>query len=353
MKIFRFHISEFLFFIILVISSCTVADTNDQIIIHKDKESDYFKQLSIINTAVRENLDKPIYYYKRAYFFQKNNKLNQGVKDIETAIQLDSTNASYYYLYGQILQGQKEYTAALEATQKAIRMGINDFPIYVLAAELYYRNQQPSEAQRYLRLAEAFGITVPELQYWKARLALDRRDTTEGFPILRNMIKEDSTHKESWLAIVDYYDTIGDLDKSIDLLTKATSYIELDASSLHRIALRYDSLYGLDSSFVWYEQAAQLPGTNFDINFKCAKYHIQQKEYDKAIPYYEKALLQNSEYDFGFYQLGYIYEVYQKELDEALDNYQEAFNLKKDTIYLYALNRVKRKIAAREQSEEN
>jgi len=340
-----FLIPDLILVAIMLFSGCTLYSNNDEIIIHKDQEGDYFKQLSIINAAVRENLDKPIFYYKRAYFFWENNKLNQGIKDIETAIQLDSSQANYFYLYAQILKNRQEYSKALVAIQKALKMGISELPIYVLATELYYRENQPSESQRYLRLAESFNIEIPELQYWKAKLALDRHDTLTAFPILQRVIGNDSSHKESWLALSNYYEEAGQADKAVNILIKATPYIELEASLIYKIAARCDSIFGLDSAFVWYKKAAQLPGTNFDINYKCAQFHIDKKEYEKAVPYYEKALIQKTDFDFGHFQLGYIYEIYKDELDAALNNYQKALNIKSDSTYNKALNRVKRKIA--------
>ncbi len=330
-----------------VIGGCSLAtsEKSDTIVMHQNQEEDYFKQLSLINEAVRKNLDKPLFYYKRAYFFWENNKLNQAIKDIETALQLDPQQGKYHYLHARILKNREEYPQALQATEKALQLGVQEAPLYVLAVELYYRENSPSEAQRFLRLAESFELEMPELLYWKARLALDRQDTTAAFPILRQVITKDPTHQESRLALANYFEKSQQPKQAMQVLVAGQGIVDVDAEWFYRIAKNCELLYGSDSAYVWYRKAAELPRTNFEINKKVAEYLIGQKQYVASIPFYEKALLQNPNYAFGHFQLGYIYEFYQGNFERAKELYEKANALKKDTDWQLALQRVERRLA--------
>ncbi len=346
-----YFFSRLLCVFFLSAAACAPRTSQDDITVYHNKEEDYFKQLTIINEAVRKNIEQPIFYYKRAYFFWENNKLNQAKKDIETVLEMDDSQGDYHYLYARIAKDRGEYAEAAAAIERALQAGVQEVPFYELGVEVFYKNGQPAAAQRFVQLVEKFDIEVPSLNYWKALLALDRQDTVTAMPLLRKVLADTPTDQETWLILASYYEQQMMFEQAVEVLKEARQHVPPNANILHALARVTEQLHGLPEAFPIYELAATYPGTNFEINYSCVKHLIYNRRHLESIPYYEKALLQNPTFHFGHFQLGYIYEMYQKDLEAALSSYQKAFNLSGEAMHQESVVRVQRKLERAQEQE--
>ena len=64
------------------------------------------------------------------------------------------------------------------------------------------------------------------------------------------------------------------------------------------------------------------------VHFKMGNFFYEMKEYDKAIPHYERVLQLDPSHSYAFHNLGIIYDYYLNDQDKAMFNYNKYLKLK-------------------------
>lgn len=323
----RFNL--FLFCVVLYgVLSCQKQELDSSFApLPSDKTVNSSKQLKFINELLDDNSFTAEYYFHRAKLNSEANRLRAGMRDIQAAIQLDSTKSQYHFMRATMLSKLNTPRDAIGSALTAEKMGYSGFELDLLLGKLHYQNQNPVQSLVHLRRARQIDQSNPEISYYFGAIYADVEDTAQAFNELYETIELNKNHLEAYVKAVQLSMKFQLGQKARSLVRQALNYCEPNEDLSFEIAqlLLRDNL--VDSAAVWFDKILKASPDSWKANLGMAKYLIAKKLYVEAENYYVSALEYNPNIEGGYYQLGYIYEYYAKDMDKAIKYYKKAKRL--------------------------
>lgn len=309
------------------------------------------KKISYMNSVIEDYPAVADYYFRRAVLNLEARKENLAQKDINQALLLDSTKASYYFVKAKIHEIRGEYKASLLAAQQAESKGFKEIDADMLMGKMSYYAKDYRNAGLYLDKVQEVLPELPEMRYFRGLTYFQTQDTANAIAYLNKAIELKKEYREAYRALVDLYSNYGAHKTAIRYSKAAIKNCEKvgsqrdDASFYFSFGRSLWALRSYDSAIVLYSQAFELDSTIWQAGYQVAMYCINKKNYEKAEKYLTKVVLQKSDIENGDYLLAAIYEYHLKRLIDALKHYQRAANLDRQNLQIQAdIRRIVKKI---------
>jgi tetratricopeptide (TPR) repeat protein len=285
------------------------------------------KQDDFMNERITDNSLKPEYYFQRSKIYFQEKNFQAAIRDIQAAIQLDSSQSRFHFWKSVILTDLGTNQDALTSARNAEKMGYESVGLDILISKLYYENNEPNLSIQYLRKARQVLPNSPTISYLYGAIYADAKDTAQAFNELKEAIRLDSTYTNAYAKLISTYKKYGLLNKALTYGAAATRHCEENENLIYEIANTLLLSEQIDSATFWHQKLLKINPNSWQANLGLAKYYIAKKEYLKAEEYYNTALKINPNIEGGYYQLGYIYEYYAKNVEKAVKYYKKATRL--------------------------
>ncbi|WP_448520676.1 tetratricopeptide repeat protein [Rhodoflexus sp.] len=316
------------------------------------------KKIAYLSKIIQDNQANAEVFYQRASLNLSLGKENLALIDIDRALSLNNNEADYYWVRALALDQKADFERALVAAQKAENMnldrGIQPAPsTFKLMGKWYYLQKDTATARRYLLAAQQSFPDHAEVYYYLGLLGRDAGDTIHTVANLRTAIDLQPNYPEAYTVLIDFYRKRGNRR----LATAAAAEAVMQCPNQPRLMETYADLLMLSeeresAAMRWYQQAADLSPNNWRLHYIVGMYHHRERHYAEAEKYLTTALANKPDLEKALYNLGTIYEYQYKRLPDALAKYEQAVKITPyDTVFIYSVRRVKKKIAYEEYKQ--
>lgn len=235
-------------------------------------EYDQIPLIQNLTKKIAEDAGEPDLYYERgAAYYQLGNYAN-ALADVTQALRLDSANAGYYELLGEIYFSKQEYTRAVTALERG-------------------RKIAPEDVDLMMQLAK-YNLYVGERQ--------------KSIQLLDEVLKKNMFNADAYFLKGMIFKEIGDTAKSVSNFQTAVeqnpqyynAYMQLGlllSKKKDRLALDY------------FNNALKLDSSSYEVRYGIAMYYQEIKDYPKALQLYREMILDFPQDKDAYYNSGYIY----------------------------------------------
>ena len=126
------------------------------------KNKDYENALNLIFELISINSSNPLYYEKAANIYYLIGKLEEAIKNLETALCLDPTNISYYKFLAKIYLEINDINKLVSILKNLIDFNPNDIEAYILLSKVYLNLKNYFKAYENIIAArsKAFSLNI-------------------------------------------------------------------------------------------------------------------------------------------------------------------------------------------------
>ncbi|NTW31272.1 MAG: tetratricopeptide repeat protein [Bacteroidetes bacterium] len=267
--------------------SCGGGKKND---IQKAVVSDSISpEITKLNIKIKADPNNPDLYNERSKLLIEKQKLDEAFADIRTALNLDSSKASYFLTLSDVYFAKGKVKNCKLSIEKSMLL-------------------DPKYAEADLKYAELnlyFKEYKKTNEYIDKALAIDKINAKAYF--MRGM-----TYKE-----------IGDTAKAVVNFKTAID----QAADYYHAYIQLGILYSIKNNQIavdYFLNALKLNSKSTEARYGLGMFYQENEEYEKAIEEYVSILKIDPKYKFAHYNLGYIYLVYLKNYEKAVTNFSNA-----------------------------
>lgn len=289
-----------------------------------------------ITKKIKQTPNDAVLFRDRAVMYFSYQDIDNAIKDLETAIKLDSTNTDYLNLIADywIIKGNSKPTKIY--LDKSIAINPENTGTLIRLAKLYLYIENHQEAFNYINEAIKInsGLAVP--YFVKGLIYDDMADTLRAIKQYQTAVERNPDFYEVYILLGLKYAQLKD--------TMAISYyknaIRIKPQSVEAhynlgLFLQENTLY--DRAIAEYDYILNnIDSLNYQAIYnKGYMYLVYSKNYDKALKFFKKAYEINPNSPNGIYNLGLAYEKngnkekareYYNKVLRILPSYQLAFD---------------------------
>lgn len=282
-----------------IFSSCA----NDKVSSDKQKNSadTLVGELELLNRKVSESKGVAAPLLERAVYFAKNNRYNEALQDINSALDLDENNPDVYAALSDVYMYEGKMQRSLDAVKKAIEIA-------------------PGRS---------------DLEAKRARIFLTMSDYKQTFDALRESLRKDPDNAEAFFISGLANEEMGDTAKAIESYQKAVVKQQNHYEALKQLGILFaDKKDRMAIDYL--RNASSIKPKNPEPLYILGMYYQETNEADKALAVYEEILLIDSTFTLANYNKGYVYLVLKNEYTSAVEAFNKvilAENENADAIY--------------------
>lgn len=283
-----------LFIVIIFLAACgndATDSTNGNISIQDSTETEQTIAFKAINDLLKNDINNPALYLRRAKLYMKYNDFSSAVNDMDRAIKVDSLVPEYYLLKAELLKKQDKLKDSKEALDQCMRIDNGNVQARIELGWLALIGKNHKQALDYADEALKRDVHSAEAYYLKGMIFEEKLDTTLAISSFETAVEQENDYFKAYMAL-----GLLNFNKS---KTLAKEYL--------KNALRIDS-------------------NSLEALYAYAMVCQENEDYNEAMETYYK-ILSIHEYREPYFNLGYIHQEYLKVYDVAIEKYSKAIEI--------------------------
>jgi len=282
----------------------------------------------------------PENFYQRAQVYINSKFLSRAEADLQSAIQLDSTNDQYFFTLGRTQYAMNETKNAAQSYEKAILLNPENKEASLKLADLYFVVKEHQKSLDLLNKLLKADKTNPYLYHMLGMNYKETGDTARAIYHFQTAIETDPTDYASTLYIANLLAA----QKNKLALSYFDAAIKLKPQSIEPyfakgVFLQQSANYA--SAMVVYKKVITLDPTNFLAFYNVGYINYESGYLQSAMENWDITLKLNPTYAKAWFMKGLLYEE-SKDKKNALKHYKEALALDpQNSLYQESLSRVK------------
>lgn len=323
-----------------VVSTTVVTGSFQNIFTLQDDVS--FSLAKSLNIEVPEELKKEIKssspssltayeYYSKGYDYAWNQKdTDKAIEHYQKAISIDPNYENALFGLGYIYNERKEYRKAIEYYNKLAALypkkdvfnnlglaysGLEDIP----NAEKWYRKSLELDPS-YTPPLNGLGLIMYKGKRYR-----------EAENLYKRAIQSDPKYYLAYYNLGILYSDLQRDDESIEYCKKAIDINPGYANAMINLGLLYETKKkNYAEAENWYKKAIETEPNNhlsyYNMGFLFSNKEYEKYDVDKAISYYQQAIIAKSDYDLAYFYMANLY-VNKKEYQKAVNAYEKAIQI--------------------------
>ncbi len=261
--------------------------------------SEQTAEFNTINGLLKEDINNPALYLRRANLFMKYQDLSSAVNDLDRALKIDSLQPEFYLLKAELLKQQDLFKESKEVLDQCMLVDNHNLKARIELGWLALILRNHKQALDYADAVLKRDVHNAEAYFLKGMIFEDKKDTTLAISSFTTAIEQEN----------DYYDAYMHLGllRINEESNLAKDYLK---NALRLEPKSMEALYG-------FAMACQIKG-----------------DYNESIETYYK-ILDIHQYREPYFNLGYIHQEYLKVYDVAIENYTKAIEVEPKYIDAY------------------
>jgi len=292
-----------------------------------------------ITERIKTEPGNPELYAERSKYYLAEKKFTPAMNDINKAIAMDSTKASYYLTVANIHFASLNIPKSEEAFKKAISLDNKNIEAYLKLSELYLYLKKYKESIANANEALKIDKHLAKAYFIKGYVMAESGDTSRAISNYQTCVEEEPGYYDAFIQLGIIFATKND-PLALQYYNAALKLRPNSTEALYDRGLFYQDAGDLEKATADYNSILQI-----DPNYKNAYYNLGyievnfKKNYQKAIEYFAKAIDKDKYYAEAFYNRGYCYEM-MGDKQKARADYKAA--LENSPKYDLAINGIKR-----------
>ena len=285
----------FILMMALLFSACNtqekkeVAESND----NKDIEGS-MTAFDSLNMQIKNKPNAPSLYNKRANMFLMAGEVNAALSDVNKALQLDTLNAATWITLSDIYFAKERFVDSRQVLLKVLAMAPNNTDAMIKLARLHLIYRDYKMLNKYVDEALAIDPLLEEAHFIKATAYAEQGDTVSAVYTYQKVVDINPNFYDAWIEL-------GRISEAKD----------------NSLAEQY------------FLNALNIDTNNTHALYIMALYYQNAHDFNTAEQYYT-SLLNKSENEYAYFNMGYINLVYLKDYKKAIIFFQKAINVNPD-----------------------
>lgn len=331
-----------LFTTLIIFTALAIACSNNNSDVQNTDEN-LPESFTEINQKISEDPNNPDLYIKRSDLFIEIDSIDRALNDIQYAIELNETEASYYIKKADIIFiYRKKPVQAIDILKEGRALNNEDLEIVKKISELFMMLQQPKFAMAYLDTLYAMDETNAETFFMRGFVFIDLGDTAKAIQNFQRCLERKPEHLQANIKLGNLFDGLNN-PIALDYYNNALNINPNSVEALYNIGKFYQDRKQYNEAIEAYTSATSAESNS---PFKAAAYyglgyiHIELKVWTEARNYFGMALQTNPNYVEAYYAKGYAHEML-GDVMNAKSYYEQALRLNPNYgAAQHALNRV-------------
>ncbi len=264
--------------------------------------------------------------HERAKLYIQQKNYQYAMDDVNKAISIDSTKASYYITLSDLYFAANKTFYAKSALEKSLAINPDDVEAQLKLAEIYFIVRKYTEAASHLDAVFKKEPLNTKASFMKGMIYKETGDTAKAVATFQTVIDNDQSNYDAYMQIGILY-SIKNNPLAVDYYKGALRVKPRSEEALYGRAMFLQDHNEIDKAIQDYTSIIQLNPKNKNAHFNLGYIHYAYlKVYDQAIKHYTDAITADPEYTEAYYNRGLCYEAlgniaaakadYQKAIDQ-------------------------------------
>lgn len=283
-------------------------------------------ELAAINKKILENPDDANLYNERAKIYLHFKQFEDAINDSKRSIRIDSSNANYYLTEADIFFASNETRNAKDVLENIVKKFPENTDGLLKLGELYYFVKQYENAFSKINQALKINENLAKAYYLKGSIYKETGDTAKAVSSFETAIEQDNKNYGAFLDLgiiysarkntiaFEYYNNALRINPTSTEVLYAKAKLFQDLNQIKEAVTLYNQILKNDSTHLF--SIYNLGAIEFSIN----------KNPNKAIDYFSKAININPKYTEAYFARGACYQEL-KNKSNALADYQMCLQL--------------------------
>lgn len=282
----------------------------------------YNKAISTFEKVLTMKDDMDNIRFQLAGLYIKKFQYDNAKINLDTLIQKNSKNASYFYQRGVVAQKEKD-SSYINYFKRAFLINSNHIPSIQKLATYYILNKPKDSALFFIDRGLSLNNTNIVLINLKAQYYFHKKKYGDAIKLFEKLLMYGEND--------DYiYEKLAIANNKLDQINEALKYylilLEKNKKSpiIHyEIGVLYQDKEVKDSAIFYLEKALDLKKvSNLNEYFRLSQLYTEKKDYQKAIFYLKLMLNEQPDYYMGYYQIAFLADQYYADPKLKLQYYE-------------------------------
>ncbi len=306
----------FFFFLSLTIIACG----DSSAVVETDSSQD--EELKAINSTISKDTSAAGPYYDRAAYYYKNSLYKLALKDIDRALDRDSTDVNYWMMKAELLLEDNESRDAIELLETAVQRFPTSDAVRIKLAHFQFIVKQYLPALTNLNEVIKRSPQNPDAYFERGQIYDEVGDTANAIKNYQRVTELNADHRDAWLGMGDILFFQGN-EVAVQLYKNAIAIDPEYEGAYLSIANFYHQHDKLDLAKEEYlkiiESFPDYPPAFFNLGIL----YLEQDSIDKAYNYFNKTLDVNPTNGNAFLYRGICHRV-SGDTESARNDFMEA-----------------------------
>lgn len=303
-----------------IFQSCNSVDENST-----NETNEVTPDLTQLDSLIKASPKNAELYFERALFNYENGNQPKAMADIYSAILLDSINAKYYYLGGDLFADAGDINKAIALMSKGISLMPEDEELYIKATEFNFLAGNHQSALNFVNDLLELNSYNADAYFFKGLIYKDIKNTDKAISAFQTCVEVDPEYYNAYmqLALINSHQKN---DIAIQYFENALRIKESSREALYGIAYHYQNKKEYNKAIAAYKKMFQINPKDHEVLFNIGHCYIGVDSLSKAYSNFDLATKIQPQYTGAYYMKGYTSELMNNK-EDALFNYKQALNL--------------------------
>lgn len=292
---------------------------------------EYEKSLIYIEQALRISPNDDVEYINRANALFNLGRYEESIEDYTIAIDMNHENSSRLHERANAYYQLGEYEKALKDIDEYIYIYPDDTQAYISKGEILKKCREYDEIKKYYdSVLVKFNDNV-DIKYELGIFYYDFQEYEKSLSYFLDLIKNEES-QEAYIWCAKNYDSLGQLNESIDYMNKAIN-LEENSNVLTTLGEIYLNNNMYEEGIETYYRAFEIDKSDEDTIFNILNILYSHKRYEKCIEF-ANGIKDIINYEINLYKGDAYYEL--GNYKEAIKEYERALEISTiEEVYIY------------------
>ena len=286
-------------------------------------------RLKAVTDQIKNNPKNADLYAKRGMMMEQLKMDSLAIKDLKTAISIDSNIADYYSAIGEILFEHKDLNGSVEWLRKAIVKDPTNPKAHLKIAKMFLYSKAYPKAFEEINVVLKRDVYNPEAYFLKGMVYKDMKDTAHAISTFETAVQVAPDYKDAAIQLGLLYSAKND-PTAIKYLDNAYRLDSSDVTPIFARGVYFQNHNQLAEAKQEYRRCMIKNTRYVDAYFNMGLILMQQDSVEKAYRMYDLATKVQPDNPTAYYDRGVCNER-MKKIKEAVIDYKRSLAL--DTSY--------------------
>jgi len=312
--------------VVFAVYSCSNIEKPEESTESNDSIDPVLVRLDELNREIRSDPLNSDAFKDRAVFYYENEEYNEALKDIVSALEIDSTKAEYFVIISDVYLGLGKLDLSVISLDKAIILDPNNTKAYLRMAENSIVFRDYKKALDYIDKVIQINSLESKAYFLRGVIFIENQDTIRGIRNFQKAIDVNQDYMEAHYQLGMLY-ALKKNNLAIDYFNNVLNIEPENIEVLYYLAMFYQQTDDYENALKIYESILSKEPKFYYATFNIGFINLVfTKDFDVAIEYFTKTLEVNPDYGEAYYNRGFAYELL-KDVENSRNDYKRTLEL--------------------------